>query len=209
MSDDDDDLLGRDDVDAGLALVTPFERPRRRLARGTGDNGGPLDDALASGPVTQTEVRRRGCTCPGDDPRTQCMCGRNALLTGPWVVRGPSDGGRAQIVRPLDGSARILRARGPGDVTLGHILPVRAGDAGSIAGRWTLEVAVLARASAAELWWQGYPFAVVRRAAQAPWLARLGARHPLQLVDDVRVLVVVDAFEHGRAEPLELLVAPA
>ena len=178
--------------------VTPFELPRRRLARGTGDT-------TAAPPAPP-----RGCTCPGApgaDPRTYCLCGRNPMLTGAWILPAPGDGARARFVRPLDPAARLLRVRGSGDVTLGHLLPVRAGDVGSVAGHWSLEVAVLARPGEVDVWWRGYPFAIVRQAARLPWLERLAARHPVTLIDGDQALRVVDAFEHLRAEPLELLVS--
>jgi hypothetical protein len=162
------------------------------------------DDALGDR-VTITERHALLCTC---DPRASCTCG-SPLYTGAWFVRQGGGAPRAQRVRALGAIARVLRVRGPGDITLGHVLPVQSGQLGAETAAWTLEVAVLVRPAAAELWWRGYPFAVVRRAAQVPWLTRLRLRHPLRLVHGGHALAIVDAFEHLRPAPLQLLVTEA
>jgi hypothetical protein len=204
----------RDDDRRWLSqLRTPVERPRPGAAPAL-DGGAAVPHLALVAPVGNTEPTRslQGCACGRTLDEVvagqYCLCGRNAMLTGAWAEVVLGEQRHRRFLRKLDTAVRILRVLGAGDTLLAHVLPVHAGDIGSVTHRWTLHLAVPARVSTADVWWRGYPFALIRRVPQAPWLSRAESRSGLRLTDGRTTLEIIDAFLHASGGPLEILVGP-
>jgi hypothetical protein len=150
---------------------------------------------------------RRVCGCgPGPTAAVHCLCSHDPKFLGVLGTIETGEQRRQRFVRSLAAADRILRAVSDNDATLAHVVPLHTSDIGSVLRRWTLNLAVPCRASAADAWWQGYPVRWIRTLQQAPWLLLAARRGGVRLVDERIELAVVDVFLATRGGPMEILV---
>jgi hypothetical protein len=181
------------------------------MARALDDASDTVRSARPDVPTAPTAAlpARRACACgPGEPAAADCLCSRDPTFRGVLGMIETGEQRRQRFARTLDTAGRILRVVGDDDITLADVVPLTTSDIGSVIHRWTLNLAVLCRSSAADVWWEGYPVRWIRTVEQAPWLALAARRGGLRLTDDGIELEVVDAFLATRGRPMEILVGP-
>jgi hypothetical protein len=184
---------------------------RAPMARALDEASGAVGLADLDVPTAPTAAvsARRVCGCGrGPTAAEHCLCSHDPTFRGVLGTVETGEQRRQRFVRTLAATNRILRAVSNDDATLAHVVPLHTSDIGSVLRRWTLNLAVPCRASAADATWQGYSVRWIRTVQQAPWLLLAARRGGVRLTDERIELEVVDVFLATRGGPMEILVGP-